>query len=57
MCLSDLHPRIEEMKMKIKEVEARIIESGGVEYKKKKEEVETIYKKVNETEKLINRMK
>lgn len=40
-----------ELKKKIHEVEARILESGGAEYKKKKEEVESIYKRVNELEK------
>eukprot|EP00347_Sterkiella_histriomuscorum_P021716 403333013 len=55
--LSDIFPKMEEIKVQVKEVDAKIIESGGVEYKKKKEEVESIYKRVNEVEKQINKMK
>lgn len=38
-------------------MEAKIVESGGADYKKKKEEVEKISLKVNEIEKQITRMK
>ncbi|CDW77228.1 structural maintenance of chromosomes protein [Stylonychia lemnae] len=55
--LSDINPLIEECKMKIKQVEAMIIESGGVDYKKKKDDVERMYTKVHDVEKQITRMK
>ncbi len=38
--LTDLNPKIEEFKGSIKKVEAKILESGGMEYKKMKDELE-----------------
>jgi len=43
--------------MKIKQVDGMIVESGGSEYKKKKEEVEKLYNRVHDIEKQITRMK
>ena len=49
--LTKMNPDIEDIRHKIKQVEAKIVESGGIDYKKKKEEVERMYQKVNEVEK------
>lgn len=38
--LTEINPKIEEYKKKIKAVENKIVESGGEEYKKMKEQAE-----------------
>ena len=38
--LAQISPDMEALKMKIREYEAKIVESGGSEYKQKKEELD-----------------
>lgn len=55
--LTEINPRIEELKQQIRKVEGTILEAGGQDYRNKKDELERIAQKCSELEKMITRMK
>lgn len=55
--LSDLTPRMEEIRKAIRALESKIDEAGGAEYKLRKDELERMVSKCQEVEKQITRMR